>query len=148
MSSFFAGALGAIAVLVVLGSARALAWRRFGHRHGAHRLRRLARRIGASPDQEALLRAESEAVFAELRGLRHELFGARGELAELLASPAADRAAFEALLAKQGETLARARGRFAEGLAKVHASLDAAQRERLAAMLRRGPHHRHHGFAH
>jgi uncharacterized membrane protein len=148
MTSFFAGALGAIAVLVVLGSARALAWRRFGHRHAGHRLRRLARRIGARPDQEALLRAEAEAVFAELRGLRGELLGARGELADLLASPAADRTAFDAVLGKHGEKLARARGRLAEGLANVHATLDSAQRERLAAMLRRGPHHRHHGFAH
>jgi uncharacterized membrane protein len=148
MSSFLGGALGALAILVTLGAARALAWRRFGHRHGGQRLRWLARRIGARPDQEAVLRAEADALFAELHGLRSEVFGARGELADLLASPSADREAFDAILSKHGEKLVRARTRLADGLAKVHATLDATQRERLAATLRRGPHHGRHGFAH
>jgi hypothetical protein len=148
MTSFFAGALGAIAVLVTLAATRARAWRRFHHGHRGHGVRRLARRIGATPHQEALLRGEAEAIFAELSGLRGELFGARVELAELLDAPLTERAAFEGMLARQGEKLARTRGRIAEAIAKVHDSLDAEQRKRLAELVRRGPRHRHHGFAH
>jgi hypothetical protein len=40
--------------------------------------------------------------------------------------------------------LAEVRARAAAALARVHATLDAAQRERLAAMIRHGGHHHRH----
>lgn len=150
MSPFLSGALGAAALLLVAGSARHLAWRLGRRRFRGHGVGWLAARIHARPDQEELLRAEAEAIFAELRGVRGELHGGRSALAELLADPAADEAAFDAILSRQGARLERARARVAQGLARVHAALDPTQRAALAALIRRGPqrlHHRWHAHA-
>jgi hypothetical protein len=154
MSSFLSGALGALTVLAAAGVARAAAWRRWRHhRHGPGRGGRIAshvaRRIGAGPEAEKVLAAEADALASELSGLRADGAALRAELADLLAAPTLDadraRAALEARLARLGDVKAR----LAEALARVHAALGPAERERLAALVRSGPrgHHRH-GHAH
>ena len=147
MSPFVSGALGAVTVLLLAGIIRRALWhRRFrGGPRGAWFLRRLSRRIGARPDQEQIFSAEAEALVAELRAFRQDAFSLRTELAELVGGPDLDASkvarAVEARLAK----LDAVKARLAEGVARIHAALDPAQRAELAALLRRGPHHRFHG---
>jgi uncharacterized membrane protein len=157
MSPFWSGVLGALAALFVLVAVRRIVWfafwRRRWHRHGhghgpggfARRgLGHLFRRLGTRPDQEPVLQAEVEALLAEMSGFRGEAFALREELAVLLASPSLEEAAVSAALEKPLARLAELRARAAAAVARIHATLDAAQRERLAQMVRHGPRHGHH----
>jgi Spy/CpxP family protein refolding chaperone len=142
MTAFLSGAAGALAVLFLAALARRALWRRWrrGGRFGA---RHVLRRIGARPDQEQAVLAETDALAAALRELRGDAFALRDDLAELIASPALDpgrvAAALEARLARAREL----RARFAEALSRIHATLDPAQRTRLAELVRSGG--RRHG---
>jgi uncharacterized membrane protein len=142
MSPFLSGALGAATVLLLAGVARRAAWRRLARpRFGA---RRLLRRIGATPDQERAVLAETDALAEALRSFREDARGLRAELADLLAAPALEpgrvSAALEARLARTGEL----RARLAESISRIHGALGAEQRARLAELVRSGP-HRHCG---
>jgi len=149
MTPFVSGALGAFAVLVALAVARRLFWlsrframRRGGRSFG---LRRLLARLRARPEQEELIRAEAQALWADAAVLREDLSAARGELADLLSAEALDAAALSAALDKRLARLATLRERLAAGLTRIHATLDAEQRTAVAALLRSGPHgHRRH----
>jgi Spy/CpxP family protein refolding chaperone len=142
MTAFLSGAAGALAVLFLAALVRRALWRRWrrGGRFGA---RHVLRRIGARPDQEQAVLAETDALAAALRELRGDAFGLREDLADLIASPALEAgkvgAALDARLAKAREL----RARFAEALSRIHAILDPAQRARLADLVRSGP--RGHG---
>jgi uncharacterized membrane protein len=146
MSPFVSGALGAIAILFALGLLRRLFWfrrlRRW-HRGGSPPLRRLFARLHTTPAQEKVISAEAEAVFREGGQLREDWQAARAELADLFSAQAFDAAAFTAALDRRLTHLGEVRARAAEALARVHATLDAEQRTALAALLRRGPGHRH-----
>jgi hypothetical protein len=138
MTSFLWGALGAAAVLSLAAVARRAAWRRFSRRRlrGA---RHVLRRIGATPEQERAVLAETDALADALRALREDARALRSDLAELLAQPALDpdrvAAALDARLGRAGEL----RARLAGSLARVHAALGAEQRARLAELVREGP---------
>jgi Spy/CpxP family protein refolding chaperone len=138
MNAFLSGAAGALAVLLLAGFARRLAWRRWrrGGRFGA---RHVLRRIGARPEQERAVLAETDALAEALGALRGDARALREDLAELIAAPAVDAgrvaAALDARLARAREL----RGRFAESLARIHAVLDPAQRAALAELVRSGP---------
>lgn len=142
MNGFALGVLAALALLLVARLVRrALLRRRLGLRVGhppRWALRGLFRRLGTRPEQEAVIAAEADALAAELSGLREEGRALREEVAVLLAGPALDAPALEAALASRLERLARLRATAAAGLARVHGALDAAQRERLAALVRGG----------
>jgi uncharacterized membrane protein len=138
MTSFLSGALGAVAVLSLAALARAAAFRRLRRRGPAHAAR-LLRRIGASPDQERAVRAELDALSEAFLALRADARPLRGDLADLLASPALDAARVREKIDARLANLEALRARVAEAIARVHAVLDPAQRERLAAMLRVGP---------
>jgi uncharacterized membrane protein len=145
MSPFASGALGALTVLVAAALVRRAAWRRWRHggRFGA---RHVLRRIGATPEQERAVLAETDALAEELGALRRDAGALRADLAELLAAPSldADRvaAALEARLGRPGEL----RTRLAERVARIHAALGPDQRARLASLVREGPHgHGHCG---
>jgi uncharacterized membrane protein len=139
MSPFFSGAAGALTVLLVAGLARRAMWRRWRHGYGA---RHVLRRIGATPEQERAVLAETDALGEALHALRADARGLRGDLAELLASPALDpsrvAAALDARLGRAGEL----RTRVAEAVARIHAALGPDQRARLAELVRAGPHGR------
>jgi Spy/CpxP family protein refolding chaperone len=139
MTSFLSGALGAVAILSLAAVARRAAWRRM-RGHGPARLGRLLRRIGARPDQERAVRAELDALSEAFLALRGDARALRGDLADLLAGTELDAARVGAVLEAR---LARAdalRSRLAEAVARIHAALEPAQREALAAMVREGPH--------
>ncbi len=139
MNSFLSGALGAVAVLFLAALVRRAAWRRM-RRRGPARLGWLFRRIGARPEQERAVRAEVDALSEAFLALRGDARTLRVELADLLAAPDLDAAKVSAAVDAR---LARAdplRARFAEAVARIHAALDPAQREALAAMVRHGPH--------
>ncbi len=148
MSAFLSGALGALAFLLAvgLGARLGFAARRRRWRHGPPRrgLRFLARRIGARPEQEEVLSAEADALATEVAALRDEARAARASLAELLAAPTLDAAALRAALDRPLARLAEVRGRVEAAFARLHATLEPAQREALAAIVRRGPHGRPH----
>jgi Spy/CpxP family protein refolding chaperone len=142
MTPFVSGALGALAVLFALSVLRRIFWaRRFRHFHGrAAPLRFLFRRLRTRPEQEQVISAEADSLSAEVRALRDELHGVRGELADLLAAPTTDAAAVQAAIDARLARLAALRTRFAEAMARIHATLEPAQRATLAALIREGPH--------
>ena len=139
MSSFLSGALGAAAVLLAAGLARAAAFRHFRRRGPAHAAR-LLRRIGATPEQERAVRAELDALSEAFLALRADARPLRGDLADLIAAPALDSARVKETIDARLQNVAALRTRVAEAIARVHDVLDPAQRERLAALVRAGPH--------
>lgn len=146
MSPFLAGVLGALVFLLVVGAARRAVWGRHFRRMGRgapFMLRGLFRRIGARPDQAKAITAEADALAAELRAARSDLLGLRGELADLVAGPALDAEQVVRSMDARLEKAQAARRRLAEAVARVHAVLDPAQREQVAALLRTGPHGHH-----
>jgi hypothetical protein len=151
MTSFLAGALGALTAILLLAAGAALSgflhFRRrhrlgFGHRG---RLRYLFRRLGTRPDQEDVLSREADALAAELRAFRTEGRALRAELATLLAAPTLDAAAVSAFLERPFARARVVRERLEAFLVRVHDTLDPVQRERLAAMVTAGPHGRRFG---
>ena len=139
MSSFLSGALGAVAVLFAAGLARAAAFRRW-RRRGPARAAWILRRIGATPDQERAVRAELDALSEAFLALRADARPLRGDLADLIAAPALDAARVRETIDARLANVAALRTRVAEAIARVHDVLDPAQRERLAALVREGPH--------
>jgi uncharacterized membrane protein len=139
MMSFLSGALGAVAVLFLSALLRRAAWRRL-RRHGPARLGWLLRRIGARPEQERAVRAELDALSDAFLAARGDARALRGDLADLLAAPDLDPARVGAALDARLARMDALRSRLAEAVARVHAALDPAQREALAAVVREGPH--------
>lgn len=139
MNGFVAGALGALTVLVTAAVARRAAWRRFA-RHRRFDARRVLRRIGATPEQERAVLAETDAFAEAIRELRGEGRALRGDLADLLAAPALDAGKVSAALYARLARAAEVKRRVAEGIARAHAALGPEQRARLAALVREGPH--------
>jgi uncharacterized membrane protein len=147
MSPYLAGALGALVLLLALGAARRLLWlgrlRRW-RAGGPLPLRRLFARLGVRPEQEPALAAEMAALWQEAARLRDDGRGVREELASLFSGETLDAAAVSAALDARLARLTALRTRLAEGLARVHATLDAGQRQRLVALVRHRPHHGRH----
>lgn len=142
MTPFFSGALGALTVLVAAALARRAAWRRFGRRGAAFGTRRLLRRIGATPEQERAVLAETDALAEVFAALRRDAGALRVDLADLLASPSLEPAGVAAALDARLGRATELRTRVAHAIARVHAALGPEQRVRLAALVREGPHRR------
>ncbi len=140
MTAFLSGAAGALTVLVLAALVRRALWRRWRRGGGRLGVRHVLRRIGARPEQERAVLAESDALAEALHALRGDARALREDLAGLLAAPAVDAgqvaAALDARLAHAREL----RTRLAEAISRIHATLDPAQRERLAELVRAGPH--------
>jgi Spy/CpxP family protein refolding chaperone len=139
MNSFVSGALGALTVLVAAAVARRAAWHRFRHHRGRFGARRVLRRIGATPEQEREVLAETDALAEVLHALRADARGLRADVAELLAQDAVDPARVAAALDARLGRAKELRARAAQSFAKVHAALGPEQRARLAALVREGP---------
>jgi Spy/CpxP family protein refolding chaperone len=143
MTAFLSGALGALAAVSLLaagaGLARRAAWRRF-HGRAAFGPARLLRRIGARPEQERAVLAETDALAEAVSALRGDARALREDLARLLAAPSLDAAAVAAALDARLSRARDLRARAADALARIHAALDPGQRAALAALVREGPH--------
>jgi Spy/CpxP family protein refolding chaperone len=139
MSPFVSGALGALTVLVGAALLRRAAWHRFAHRR-PFGPRRLLRRIGATPEQERAILAETDALATLAFALRGDAEALRQDLAALLAEPAIDGARVTAALDARLEKASALKARAAEALARIHATLGPEQRARVAALVRAGPH--------
>jgi len=148
MLNVFLSVVITLAVLGLLRLGRRAAWR---HRRGpapAWMVRRLARRLDATPEQERLLREELEALRLAVAELRGDLSASREDLARALAAERLDPAALDAVAARGASRLDALRTRLAGSLARVHEALDARQRQALAELIRSGPRHRRaHGHA-
>jgi uncharacterized membrane protein len=142
MSPFLSGAAGAVTVLLVAGLARRAMWRRW--RRGRGGARHVLRRIGATPEQERAVLAETDALAEALHALRADARQLRGDLAEFLAAPALDAARVSATLDARLGRVGELRTRVAEAVARIHAALGPEQRARLAELVRAGPHGRCH----
>jgi Spy/CpxP family protein refolding chaperone len=147
MNSFVSGALGALTVLFAAAVARRAAWRRFRHHHGRFGARRVLRRIGATPEQEREILAETDALGEVLGALRTDARALRADVADLLAQDAVDPARVAAALDARLGRAKELRARAAQAFAKVHAALGPEQRARLATLVREGP-RGHCGRAH
>jgi uncharacterized membrane protein len=138
MTPFVEGALGALTVLFLAAVVRRAAWRRFRRRGFGPRF--VLRRIGASPEQERAVLAETDALGEALNALRGDARALRGDLADLLAADSLDagrvRAALDLRLARASELREKA----ADAVARIHAALGPEQRARLAELVRSGPH--------
>ncbi len=138
MTPFLSGALGAATVLFLGALARRAAWHRFSRRR-PFGPRRLLRRIGATPEQERVVLAETDALAELFFALRHDAGGLRADLADFLAAPALDPARVASALDARLARAAELRARLADGIARIHAALGPEQRARLAALVRNGP---------
>lgn len=122
-----------------------------GPRHRHHHLERKKRRLlswvfdelDTTPAQERLIQSAVDELLDELAEARAELFASRGQLAQAFTVELVDEAALDQVFHGWEEQLARLRGRAVKSLRDVHAVLDEAQRERLAALIERAAGRRH-----
>jgi hypothetical protein len=93
------------------------------------------------------VREELRALIDQVRGLRDERKATREDLARAIAGDQMDRGALLQMFARHDQRLVELRASITASLERVHASLDAEQREKLAAMVRGGLRgDRGHGF--
>ena len=142
MNAFLSGAAGALAVLFLAVLVRRALWRRWRGR-GRFGARHVLRRIGARPDQEKAVLAETDALAEALAALRGDARALREDLADLIAAPAVDPERVASALDARLQHARELRARFAEAVSRIHAALDPAQRAALAELVRYGP--RRHG---
>lgn len=111
-----------------------------GHRghHGRWGMRHVLRRLDLGPGQEKVVREEMAQLRTLLRSEREALRGMRSDLGDALRAESLDASAIDAALRKPEDALGRVRTEVAAALGRVHAVLDAEQRERLAGMLAGG----------
>ncbi|MFN0063017.1 MAG: periplasmic heavy metal sensor [Myxococcaceae bacterium] len=133
MFGFFAGAVGAYVVYRIV--------RRRRWRNGGWGMRWVFNRLQTSEAQERVLREAVEAFRAAMNPLREEWGGTRSVLASAMGQETLDAAAAEAMWQRHDGVLGEARKAFWEAAKKVHATLDATQRNTLAQMLERAPRH-------
>jgi Spy/CpxP family protein refolding chaperone len=118
--------------------------RRCGGRHGGWRRHRhyfhVMDILGTTPGQEKVIREEVERMRERARLARDEAAAARGDVAEVIRGETFDRARFDAALGRIDAAWAQLKTAGAESAARIHETLDARQRERLAEILasRRG----------
>ncbi len=117
-----------------------------GHHHGHHGHHHrggayfVMRTLDTSPGQEKAIREEVDALRDRARLAKDELHAARADLAEVVRDEAFDRARFEAALGRVDAAWATMKSQLGDSVGRVHATLDARQRDRLADLLatRRG----------
>ena len=100
-------------------------------------VRRLAAKLDATPAQTKLLREAFEEVWGEARTAKAEWRRTRDDIMNALRSNEFDAELFSATFARQDAVIGDVRRVFVESVAKVHATLDAEQRHRLARHLAR-----------
>jgi hypothetical protein len=141
----FGFVIGTICLILLVGVVRRRHWRRDWPGSGAHRrghgpraaLRRILRRIDATPAQEKVFRDEAATLWETARGLRGGLEASGRDLAIALREETLDRQKLESVYRKQDEILAALRARVSDSLGRVHSTLDERQRNDLADLLER-----------
>jgi uncharacterized membrane protein len=88
-----------------------------------------------SPAQERLVRTEMSALREKARTLKSELKDSRSDLARAVGGATFDRGALDGVFARHDRALGELRGALAGSIERIHASLDDAQREKLAQVL-------------
>jgi Spy/CpxP family protein refolding chaperone len=114
-------------------------WRgRHGFRGGTYHVMSM---LGTTPGQEKVIREEADRMRERGRVARDEAAAARRDLAEVLRADGFDRVRFDAALGRVDAAWAQLKTALAESASRIHETLDARQRERLADLLasKRGP---------
>jgi uncharacterized membrane protein len=93
---------------------------------------RMMAALGTTPGQEKVIREEFGRMRDRARVAREEAALARGDLAEVLRADVFDKARFDTALGRVDAAWAQLKTAAAESAARVHETLDARQRERLA----------------
>ena len=140
-----AGVIGVVALVRRFILARRFGGRRFGG-HGWGRgpgasfwLRAIFARLDTTPGQEREIRSAIEEFQTQARSAKDGLKGAREHLAKAMGGGAFDESALIEASATAEDASGKVKDALAAALRRIHGVLDARQRERLAALLARGP---------
>jgi hypothetical protein len=101
--------------------------------------RRVLERLDTTPGQEKVIREALNDLQEEAYGLRRDIRGTRGEIAEALRAPELDKALLDRVFAKHDEVIEKLRASVVSSADRVHSTLDEQQRKRLADMIESGP---------
>jgi Spy/CpxP family protein refolding chaperone len=100
--------------------------------HAERMVKRIASEVKATPEQQARLKTIAEGVAKDLSPLHDRIASSRGDAVKLLSAPNVDRAAIEALRAKQLAAADEASKRVSLALADMAEVLTPEQRQQLA----------------
>jgi Spy/CpxP family protein refolding chaperone len=147
----FGWIVGTVCLVALIATVKRHRYGRFGYPHhfvghyaprrgfrGRGIMRGLFLQLETTPGQENAIVAALDEAFERLRGLKGELAGTRRELGALVGSQSLDRAALEALLARQRSNMDAATGELVRTLERIHEVLDDAQRRELGALIAEG----------
>jgi hypothetical protein len=111
------------------------------HHHRHHGPYEVMSILGTTPGQEKVIREEADLLRERARVARDEVAATRSDLADVLRADSFDRARFDAALGRVDAAWAGLKSALGDSVARVHDTLDARQRERLADLLasKRGP---------
>jgi Spy/CpxP family protein refolding chaperone len=109
-------------------------------------LRGLFARLDTTPGQEKEIRAALEELREAARASKESLSGAREGLARAVKGDVFDEIAIGEAAVKLDGATGGVKNAFEAALRRIHAALDPKQRERLAALLERGPRAFRDGF--
>lgn len=121
---------------------RGPSWRGWGGRGRGGRywaLRRLFERLDTTPGQEKEIRTAVDEVAEVAESLKVELRDSRGAVADALRAETLDVDTMAELMTRHDDKLDALRKAAVGALARVHETLDAEQRKRLANWIGRGP---------
>ena len=116
-------------------------WSHHDHHHGGRRsmMWHALARLDLSPAQEKAVKAELDQLKEKARTLKEEGKSARGDMARSIRGDSFEEGALAAMFIRHDDILHDLRGDLAGALGRIHAVLDAEQRERLAEMIESGP---------
>lgn len=123
---------------IILGTLCLLGFVKVWRRHRC-RTRGIARRLGATPEQEKVLKDSLEAVQRAGWQARAEWPAIRADAARALRADDFDEGALAAAMDRARAALAAFETATREALRPVHATLQPAQRQRLADLVQFGP---------
>lgn len=106
---------------------------------GSYWLRALFARLDTTPGQEKEIRGALEALQETAWKAKDEIQGSRGDLAKAIGGEVFDEIAIGEANVRTDATLRKAKDAIEAALRRVHAVLDAKQRERLADLISSGP---------
>lgn len=112
-------------------------WRGRGGRHTF--LWHALARLDLTPAQEKVVKTEIDQLKEKARSLKDEGKSARDDMARSIRGESFEEEALAAMFIRHDDLLHGLRGDLAGALGRIHAVLDAAQRERLAEMIASGP---------
>ncbi len=144
MLTFMLGFLSAVLAAGLMAAFVARRWRkRWRSRGGAHpgasMSGRLMARLDVAPEQEAEVADALDELVTLARALGEEARNARTAVAGLLRGEELDDAAMDSAVTAPRAAMDGLLSGLRRTLGRLHQVLDAGQRERLAALLERGP---------